>query len=213
MVVVPAFGDSFTAICLLSKPASLQNSGGFDYKLYLMSKEIFFTGRIEKGTLEKTGTFSLSLSERLYQLNRKCGQAISDALPKEPAALLKAVALGDKSAMSDELKKDLSVSGLSHMTAVSGMYVTTLLSFVYIILSLLKRNKYKFFLPVCGVILLFMLFTGATPSVVRAGQPLQTVQYPTLSKPGLQWFLQTAPLCWDGKLRSVLPPCNPGQQM
>ena len=162
------FGDSFSAVCLLSLPASNQNSGAFDFKLYLKSKEIFFTGTVERGTLEKTGTFSLSFTERLYQLNRNCGRAISHRLPEESAAVLRAISLGDKSTMSNSLKDDLKISGLSHMTAVSGMHVTTFISAVYILLSLLKRNQYKFFLPVCGVILLFMLFTGASPSVVRA---------------------------------------------
>ncbi len=163
-----SFGDSFSAVCLLSVPNTSQNSGAFDYQLYLKSKQIFFTGRVERGTLEKTGTFPLSPAEQLYRLNRKCGQAISAVLPKEPASVLRAVALGDKSTMPDSLYDALKISGLSHMTAVSGMHVTTLLTAIYILLSLLKRNKYKFFLPVCAVILLFMLFTGASPSVVRA---------------------------------------------
>ncbi len=163
-----SFGDSFSAVCLLSVPNSNQNSGGFDFKLYLESKEIFFTGRVERGTLTKTGTFSLTLGEKLYRLNRKCGEAISAVMPKDGAAVLRAVALGDKSTMSDELYENLKVSGLSHMTTVSGMHVTTFISAIYILLSLLKRNKYKFFIPICGVILLFMLFTGASPSVVRA---------------------------------------------
>ncbi len=163
-----SFGDSFSAICLLSVPSGSQNSGGFDFKLYLESKEIFFTGRVERGTLTKTGSFSLSPVELLYRLNRRCGQVISHIMPKDAAAILRAVALGDKSTMSDELYNQLQVSGLSHMAAVSGMHVTTFITAIYVFLSLLKRNKYKFLIPICGVILLFMLFTGATPSVVRA---------------------------------------------
>ncbi len=165
---VPAFGERFSAVCLFSIPNSKGNSSGFDYRLYLKSKEIFFSGEVEPGTMTIIGNFSLSMTQRLYQLNRSCGRAISRMLPEEAAAVLRAVALGDKTAMPDEMYKHLQVSGLSHMTAVSGMHVTTFLTAIYVLLSLLKRNKYKFLFPICGIILLFMLFTGASPSVVRA---------------------------------------------
>lgn len=165
---IPAFGERFSAVCLFSIPNSKGNSNGFDYRLYLKSKEIFFSGEVEPGTMTVVGRFPLSFTECLYDLNRNCGRAISQVLPEEAAAVLKAVALGDKSTMPDGLYEHLQVSGLSHMTAVSGMHVTTFLTAIYVLLSLLKRNKYKFLFPICGVVLLFMLFTGASPSVVRA---------------------------------------------
>lgn len=165
---MPAFGERFSAVCLLSIPNSKGNSSGFDYRLYLQSKEIFFSGEVEPGTMNVTGRFTLSPTQWIYQLNRCCSRTISRILPEEAAAVLSAVALGDKTTMPDELYEHLQTSGLSHMTAVSGMHVTTFLTTVYVLLSLLKRNKYKFLFPICGIILLFMLFTGASPSVVRA---------------------------------------------
>ncbi|MBQ2696011.1 MAG: DNA internalization-related competence protein ComEC/Rec2 [Clostridia bacterium] len=163
-----SFGDSFQAVCILEVPTGRQNTGGFDYELYLKSKKIFFMGTVEPGTVSVTGKFPLSFSQRLYHVNRKCGEAISQRFPEEPASVLRAISLGDKSGISDSLYESLKVSGLSHMIAVSGMHVTTFLTVIYVFLSVIKRNKYKFFIPICGVILLFMLFAGASPSVVRA---------------------------------------------
>lgn len=165
---VPKFGESFQAICRLSLPEDFSDDDGFDYALYLKSKKISFLGDIERGSCKEAGTFSLSLTERLYVINRSCGKSISALLPKDAADLVKAVSLGDTTAMSDELQQSLAFSGLSHMTAVSGMHVTILISVLYMLPSILKRNKHKYILPIVSLILLFMLFTGASPSVVRA---------------------------------------------
>ena len=165
---IPAFGERFQAVCLLTAPSDGMNHNSFDYNLYLKSKQILLMGRVEPNTLCVTGTFPLSFSERIYQLNRRCGLTLNQMFPEEAAGVLRALALGDKSQMSEDLTKALQVSGLSHMTAVSGMHVTTLLMALYALLSILKQNQYKYYLPLVGVILLFMLFTGASPSVVRA---------------------------------------------
>ncbi|MBR6729186.1 MAG: DNA internalization-related competence protein ComEC/Rec2, partial [Clostridia bacterium] len=165
---IPAFGDSFEAICLFSLPKEADNWGDFDYQLYLKSQKIYFTGKVEAGTLHKTGQFSLGLTERLYQLNRHCFRLLERRMPQEAAAVLQAMALGDTSGFTDDFRDNLKVSGLSHVTAVSGMHVSTLVSMLYILFSVLGQNRYKFIWLTGGVIIFFMLFTGASPSVVRA---------------------------------------------
>lgn len=57
----------------------------------------------------------------------------------EAAGILQALTAGDQSGLSDRFRSDLSRTGLSHITAVSGMHLV-----------------------------FFALFTGASPSVVRA---------------------------------------------
>jgi len=162
------FGDSFTAVCSFSLPSDAMNAGSFDYQLYLQSKKIFFSGRLESGTVERTGTFSLSFSQRLYNINRRCFRVLLQTFPEDGAALLQAMALGDSSALTDSLQEALQVAGLSHVTAVSGMHVTSLVSLLYMLLSVLRQNKNRYVLLTGGVLITFMLFTGAGPSVVRA---------------------------------------------
>lgn len=166
--MLPHFGESFTAVCRLSAPQESLNRGGFDYALYLKSQEIFFQGTVEEGTVAVTGKFPLSFSERIYQFNQACSRVLSNSFPREEAAVFQAMALGDKSNMPEALSEQLRVSGLSHMTAVSGMHVTILVSLIYALLMLFGQNKRKYIWLVGGLVLLFMVFTGATPSVVRA---------------------------------------------
>ena len=157
---LPTYGEAFRGVCLISIPEHSEKEN-FDYTLYLKANGIRFSGELERGTVEILGDYPLSFIEKLYLINQRCGAHISQKYPKEAAGLVRAVALGDTSGMSEEFRQELSVSGLSHMTAVSGMHVTVLI-------SLLKRNKYNYALLVSSVVLLFMFFTGASPSVVRA---------------------------------------------
>lgn len=165
---VPRFGESFTAICKFSLPKEAMNSGGFNFARHLRAENIYFGGMVESGTVCILGNFSLSLTERLYQINRACSEVISEQLPQDAAAVLQAMTLGDQRHMSEELRDKLQRSGLSHVTAVSGMHVTILVSFLYVLFAVFERNKYKYIWLTGGVILAFMLFTGAGPSVVRA---------------------------------------------
>ncbi len=165
---VPAFGESFRAICLLEVPGTAENRGGFDYELYLKSKEIYFLASVEEGTMEITGTFSPGIRERMYRLNRRVGGILQSLFPEEEASVLQAISLGDKTDMPAAFYDALKVSGLTHVTAVSGMHVTTFLLIVYALLFVMKQNRHRFFLPLIGLVLLFMLFTGCSPSVVRA---------------------------------------------
>lgn len=165
---VPQFGESFSAVCLLYVPQEAMNRGGFDYALYLQSKGIFFRGTVEPDTVIIGEPFSLSLQDKIYQLNRRCSQNISQYIPEEGAALLQATALGNKTNITDDYHEAMQVSGLSHITAVSGMHVTALMNLLYVLCKMLKRSQYKYIGVLGSVLLLFMLFTGATPSVVRA---------------------------------------------
>ena len=101
--------------------------------------------------------FRKSLSALTYENNA------SDA-----AALLPGLVVGDNSAQSDELVNDLRVSGLGHLTAVSGANVAILLLFVQ---SILQRtflsDKWRFAILIL-VLVAFVIVARPSASVVRA---------------------------------------------
>lgn len=82
----------------------------------------------------------------------------------EAAGILRALTAGDQSGLSDRFRSDLSRTGLSHITAVSGMH---LVFFVEFVLLLPGGRRWKSILAL-PLLVLFALFTGASPSVVRA---------------------------------------------
>lgn len=83
----------------------------------------------------------------------------------QTAGLVKALLTGDRFDLSYETKNALSVAGLSHAVAVSGMHVSILITMVAMLCGYQPRLMAIFGIPVT---VLFALMTGASPSVCRA---------------------------------------------
>ena len=73
---------------------------------------------------------------------------------------------GDKYALSDDIRDVFSVSGIGHILAVSGLHIGFLCA---LMLLLLKRARVSVRAGcTAAVLILYMLFVGFSPSVVRA---------------------------------------------
>lgn len=100
------------------------------------------------------------------QLRYRLLQIIDAAFSDDTAAFAKALLLGDRTDISYEMSTDFSVSGISHIVAVSGLHMSILFGLVYIL-----TMKRRWLLALIGipVVALFMAVAGFTPSVTRAG--------------------------------------------
>ncbi len=92
---------------------------------------------------------------------------IAAAFDEASAPFLTAILTGDRTALKRDgyLYAMLQESGVVHCVAVSGMHLSFLTSFLYVLLGRGRVSS----LVCMPVILLFMAVTGFTPSVVRAG--------------------------------------------
>lgn len=99
------------------------------------------------------------------QLRQKILGIIDAAFPWDTACFARALLLGDTDGLTYETDTALSVSGIRHVVAVSGLHVSILFGLVY---SLVGYRKVL--TPVIGLplLLLFAALVGFTPSVVRA---------------------------------------------
>ena len=103
------------------------------------------------------------------KLREKCLDVLYRILPERETALCGAIALGDKSGLSEEMLSVFRTCGLSHLLVVSGLHVS--------LLSMLLLGLWKRILPspkVAGILtvpglILFMAINEFTPSVIRAG--------------------------------------------
>ncbi len=82
----------------------------------------------------------------------------------DAAILMTALLTGERSAFDDALYSTLSETGLTHVTAVSGMHC----AFLFSLVGLLVRSKRRAALVGIPVLVVFMLMVGGTPSVTRA---------------------------------------------
>ena len=98
-------------------------------------------------------------------LRSRIVELLNQTFPEDTLAFARALLLGDRSLLEYSVLSDLSVSGIRHVVAVSGLHVSILFSLVFAILG-----YRRFVTPIVGgcLLLLFTAVTGFAPSVVRA---------------------------------------------
>ena len=93
---------------------------------------------------------------------------LTQLLPEDEAALCRAVLIGDKYALSCDLRSQFKMSGASYFVVVSGMHFSFfILTLMFVFRKILRRKI------LCLLLILFTLFymavTAFSPSVVRSG--------------------------------------------
>lgn len=105
---------------------------------------------------------------RLERMRNLLGDNIRALLPYDVGAIASAMSIGEKSALTTEIKSRYRSAGLSHVLVVSGMHLGIISAAVYELLRRrLRRNMTV--IPCCAAIFVFMILCGLTPSLVRAG--------------------------------------------
>lgn len=117
--------------------------------------------QVETTVLDRVKERALQWREGLLQRYRQVAEN------DEQYAVLAAMTLGDKSALTKELRNTYSVAGASHILALSGLH----LSIIYMLLSMLTLGRRRQMLAQIIVVLgiwAYALLTGLSVSVVRS---------------------------------------------
>ena len=93
-------------------------------------------------------------------------QKIAALFPADTAGFLAALLTGRRSGLPAEAQTGLSIAGIYHVAAVSGMHVSILLGMIVLLCGARRRLAAAVGVP---VVVLFVLMTGAPASAVRAG--------------------------------------------
>lgn len=162
------YGDLIKTAISVEIPDAQRNPGGFDYRRYLLTKNIHTIGTV-KGELYRAGEgqsnifvkYTLLLKNRIVEVFEK-------SLPQEEAALFEGIVLGKTDMLDESIKLDFSNSGLSHIMAVSGMNVAFIIMPLEYIYNKLRMKKGISTAITTVILLVFTIMTGASSSVVRA---------------------------------------------
>lgn len=163
------YADRIKISGFLKTPEEFQD---FNYKEYLAKKGIFSLAdwpKIEIISKKDYSNWRQFAYGKILDFKNKIRENINQNFSYPESALLLAMVLGDQSSMPQTLKDNLNITGLRHITAVSGMNVA-ILSGVLTSLFLgigLSRNR-AFYLTLL-FIFLFALMVGFQASIVRAG--------------------------------------------
>ncbi len=125
-------GERWQLKVRLKRPRGFSNPGGFDYQRWLLAQGIQATGYVRKG----------KANQRLYQTGSQAVQGLRQQLsahlqqlevPETMRALLRALGVGDRSAMSTTQWRVLQKTGTSHLLAISGLHVGMVAALVFFV--------------------------------------------------------------------------------
>lgn len=95
-------------------------------------------------------------------------RAATAALPGDGAELLTGLAIGDDSRVSDALREAMTVTGLTHLTAVSGANCAVVVAAVMLVGGAVGLGRRIRVAVAVGVLVLFVVLVTPEPSVLRA---------------------------------------------
>ncbi len=98
-------------------------------------------------------------------LSQELQQLLERLFPEDVLPFAKALLLGDTTDLDYETNNDLTISGIRHVAAVSGLHVSILFTMVYFISG--RRRGLTIIIGV-PVLLLFAAISGFAPSIMRA---------------------------------------------
>jgi competence protein ComEC len=164
-------GDMLVVKGMLRRPAGANNPGDFDYRAWLAGQGIHTQ-------LSAAGPARLLLLDRdrdpliqralIRPIREHLLRSIDAGLDAEPRALLKALLVGVRSEIDDELRQEFSSLGVVHVLAVSGLHVGFVLAALLFAIELL-RIPHRIRLPILLLALwIYVQVTGSAPPVVRA---------------------------------------------
>lgn len=130
-----------------------------------VADKIFLNASVKSEISVEKGSFSFQSIP--VEINHKIAELTEELLPDDTYPFMKSLLLGDKGDFNKDisLKTSMSLAGLMHIVAISGMHIAYLVGFIKLLLGNTRRSS-----VLCIVIVwFFVLVTGAGPSAMRAG--------------------------------------------
>ena len=158
------YGDVLTVTGTPQEPRPID---GFDYPAYLAAQGI--TATMFAREAQVTGDGGARWRAALYAARGRLADSIERVMPYPESALGQALLLGKRESLSTELVDRFRRTGAAHLLAISGLHVGVLLAAtVGAGAWLLGRQRPTYLAVAAGVIWLYALGAGASPSALRA---------------------------------------------
>lgn len=168
-----AVGDGLVVSSVFESPTNFYDSN-FDYPLYLRCHGFTATTLVfsdswhrEVVDLRTIGYVNRTVLRAMRFRQQTLDRYLEGLGDDDEMAVTMAMTMGDKSRLTREMRDVYSISGASHVLALSGLH----LGIIYMLLSLLvggrKMGAFRELLIIIGI-WSYAVLTGLSPSVVRA---------------------------------------------
>ncbi len=170
LVQAPRYGDYAYGdrVRVAGTPLTPPEFDDFSYRDYLARQGVY-TLIPNAGVEILSRGHGDAFTEVMLSLKRRAQQTIAAALPEPQASLLTGILLGVETGIAPDVREAFNLTGAAHVIAISGFNMTLLASLLSRSLKLvLPRRRGTATAISAAAILVYTLFVGAGPSVVRA---------------------------------------------
>lgn len=158
-------GDAVTVTGQLCLYESARNPGNFDSRAYYKSLGVY--GYVEADETYVDEDERDVVRSALAKFREYAASCIDLTCDDDRAGIFKAMILGMKDDIDDDIKELYESAGISHILSISGLHISIIGMFIYRLL----RRKFLFVPSACvsfPVMVLFGILTGGRISAVRA---------------------------------------------
>lgn len=159
------YGDEISIKGKIKEPENFDEK--FDYKSYLAKDDIYlavYNPQIEFLAQDRGN----KIYAALYKFKNKLKNIFKENLPEPHASFLAGITLGSKSGIPDDVYEKFKATGTAHIVALSGFNISVIAWAIMGALMFFMISRNLSFWISFFVIVVFVLMTGASPSVVRA---------------------------------------------
>ena len=167
-------GDVLWINARLTPPRNNHNPDEFDYARFLKHRGVCGTGYVPAGHWKRIShRIDRSFTQQAMDQRDKIVASYRNmGFQQEELAVLSALTVGDKDDLSEDIIETYSVTGASHVLALSGMHIGFLYALFWFLFSPLWKH-FRFLKPILLLVIILLLWgfaflTGLSPSVVRS---------------------------------------------
>ena len=174
-----ARGDRIGFFSRIKSIRNFNNPGGFDYKRYMAFKKVWGTVYVAE---QKLTVLNKNSEKSIGQIIENARSRISDLIDKtgtgKEQGVLKALIVGDRNSISQNLREIFNRAGIGHLLAISGLHIGIVATAAFLFFNwLLSYNKLflrhawtKKGAVILSVVPVFIygLLSGMSPSTQRA---------------------------------------------
>jgi competence protein ComEC len=161
------YGDQIKIICTLQSP-KINQEGNFRYDKYLAAQTIWSICGSPRITVLSSG-HGYKFFELLWNGKALLGRQIEKLWSEPESSFMAGLLYGSRSGLPAELKDYFNRTGVTHIVAISGFNITIISVLLLNIFIFCGFYRQQAFWMVLICIIIFVVFTGASASVVRAG--------------------------------------------
>lgn len=154
----------------LREVGNMGNPGEMDYKAYLIHQGIRYQQHLPVGQIKRVG-HSPTFMTRMAQVRRGLRLGVFQSrLSVGAQQFVAALLLGDSRIIDKTTRQEFSAAGIAHVLALSGLHVGFIALIIWWLLFPLDYMRLKKLRLVITLVAIgaFAIFTGLSPSVIRA---------------------------------------------